>query len=102
VPVAIVGVLGANRAGPLLTTLCRHAKEIYIVVLAQPRAMSHAELESCVPPNYQGRVTRATVAQLFPGGDACTAGAPDDVIVVTGSIYLLGEVLTQLAMRPSR
>jgi dihydrofolate synthase/folylpolyglutamate synthase len=26
----------------------------------------------------------------------CTAGGPDDVIVVTGSIYLLGEVLTRL------
>ena len=95
-PVVIVGVLGVDRAGPLIATLCRHAKEIYFVVPAQPRATSHAELEALVPSTYRGRVVRASVAQLFPGGDVCNAGGPDDVVVVTGSIYLLGEVMTQL------
>ena len=26
----------------------------------------------------------------------CTAGGPDDTLVVTGSIYLLGEVMARL------
>jgi dihydrofolate synthase/folylpolyglutamate synthase len=39
---------------------------------------------------------RATVEELFPSPFVCTAGKRDDVIVVTGSIYLLGEVLSRL------
>jgi dihydrofolate synthase/folylpolyglutamate synthase len=39
---------------------------------------------------------RSTVEQLFPAPDCCTAGGPDDVVVVTGSIYLLGEVMARL------
>lgn len=96
-PVVITGVLGAERAGPLLASICRHAGELHLVVPAQPRACSHAELVALVPPGFRGRVVRSSVEQLFPGGDVCTAGGPDDVIVVTGSIYLLGEVMTRLA-----
>lgn len=101
-PVVVVGVLGVDRAGPLIATLCRHAKEIYFVVPAQPRASSHTELEALVAPSYRGRVVRATVVELFPGGDVCNAGGPDDVVVVTGSIYLLGEVLAQLGKNGAR
>jgi dihydrofolate synthase/folylpolyglutamate synthase len=95
-PVAIVGALGAARAGPLLEVLSRHCRELYLVVPHQSRASSHAELESLVPPSFQGRVLRSTVEELFPTPESCTAGSPDDVIVVTGSIYLLGEILTRL------
>jgi len=95
-PVVIVGVLGADRAASLILTICRHAREIYFVVPAQPRATSHAELETLVPASFRGKIFRATVEELFPGGDVCTAGAPNDTIVVTGSIYLLGEVMARL------
>jgi dihydrofolate synthase/folylpolyglutamate synthase len=95
-PVVITGVLGAERARPLIETVCRHAREIHFVVPQQPRACSHAELEALVPPDFRGRVMRATVAGLFPSANACTAGGPDDVLVVTGSIYLLGEVMARL------
>lgn len=95
-PVVIAGALGAGRAGPLLAAVCRHAGEVHLVVPAQPRATSHDELVSLVPPDFRGRVVRANVSELFPGGDGCTAGGPDDVIVVTGSIYLLGEVMARL------
>ncbi len=95
-PVAIVGALGAMRAGPLLEVLCRHCSELYLVVPHQARASSHAELEALVPGSFSGRVTRSTVEELFPSPLVCTAGRRDDVIVVTGSIYLLGEVLSRL------
>jgi dihydrofolate synthase/folylpolyglutamate synthase len=36
------------------------------------------------------------VEGLFPAPGICTAGGSDDVIVMTGSIYLLGEVLSRL------
>lgn len=96
-PVVITGVLGINRAIPLVEAICRHAREIHFVVPNQPRACSHAELVALVPADFPGRVVRADVATLFPAADVCTAGLPDDVVVVTGSIYLLGEVISRLA-----
>jgi dihydrofolate synthase/folylpolyglutamate synthase len=95
-PVVITGALGEARARPLLTTIAPQAREIHLVVPQQARACSHAELEAWVPPTFRGRVVRATVEGLFPTPDTCTAGGPDDVLVVTGSIYLLGEIMARI------
>ncbi|EIP96953.1 folylpolyglutamate synthase/dihydrofolate synthase [Opitutaceae bacterium TAV1] len=95
-PVVITGVLGTLRARPLLETIARHASEIHLVVPQQARACGFAQLEALVPASFSGPVRRGTVEALFPSADVCAAGGPDDVIVVTGSIYLLGEVLTRL------
>ena len=95
-PIVITGALGADRAQPLIETICRHAKEIHFVVPNQTRACSYEELESFVPPTFKGNVRRATVAGLFPTPATCSAGGPADTLVVTGSIYLLGEVMARL------
>jgi dihydrofolate synthase/folylpolyglutamate synthase len=95
-PVIITGALGARRAGALLATAARHARELHLVVPQQARACSYEELTALIPADFSGRVVRATVEGLFPRPDVCTAGRPDDVVVVTGSIYLLGEVLARL------
>jgi dihydrofolate synthase / folylpolyglutamate synthase len=95
-PVAIVGALGTMRAGPLLEVLCRHCRELHLVVPHQARASTYAELEALIPVTFGGRAIRSTVEQLFPTPLVCTAGGDDDIIVVTGSIYLLGEVLCRL------
>jgi dihydrofolate synthase/folylpolyglutamate synthase len=99
-PVIITGSLGFARARPLLETIARHAREIHLVVPQQARACSHAELEALVPSTFRGSVIRATVDSLFPSPETCTAGGPDDVVVVTGSIYLLGEIMAKL--QPAR
>ena len=99
-PIVITGVLGAVRARPLLETICRFAKEIHFVVPQQARACGYEELEGMVSAAFfarGGRVVRSTVEGLFPTTDNCTAGGADDVIVLTGSIYLLGEVMARLA-----
>ena len=95
-PVVVTGVLGAVRARPLLEVICRHARELHLVVPQQARACSYTELEALLPATFRGRVVRATVEGLFPAADICTAGGADDVVVVTGSIYLLGEVMARL------
>ena len=98
-PVVITGVLGVARARPLIETIARHAREIHFVVPHQPRACSFEDLESLVPAEFRargGRVVRARVEELFPSRDRCTVGGADDVVVVTGSIYLLGEVMARL------
>lgn len=96
-PIVITGVLGVARARPLIEAIARHATEIHFVVPHQSRACSFAELESLVPASFRGRVVRATVEDLFPASNRCAVGGPEDVVVVTGSIYLLGEVMARLA-----
>ena len=99
-PVVITGVLGAVRARPLLETISRYAKEIHFVVPQQARACGYDELEAILPPEFAargGRVVRSTVETIFPTRDTCTVGGRDDIVVVTGSIYLLGEVMVRLA-----
>ncbi|MEY4940138.1 MAG: hypothetical protein RIQ93_1873 [Verrucomicrobiota bacterium] len=98
-PIIIVGVLGTGRAGPLMETICRHAGKLHLIVPQQPRACRFEELEALVPATYRGAVMRDSVARLFPSPGKCAAGGPTDVIVVTGSIYLLGEIMERLGPR---
>ncbi|QYM80152.1 bifunctional folylpolyglutamate synthase/dihydrofolate synthase [Horticoccus luteus] len=95
-PVVVTGVLGAARARPLLETIARYAREIHLVRPQQERACSWEELEAFVPATFSGTVRRGTVPDIFPGPGQCRVGAADDVVVVTGSIYLLGEILARL------
>jgi dihydrofolate synthase/folylpolyglutamate synthase len=99
-PIVIVGVLGTVRAEPLLQAISRHARAIHLVMVDQPRATAREDLRKLVPDDYRGAVELATVSALFPGPGVCTVGDSSDVIVVTGSIYLLGEVMTRLAQAP--
>ena len=95
-PIVVVGVLGVERAGPLLDVVSRHAAEIHLVEPRDPRAVSTEQLRSLVPKGFPGRVIRDEVQRIFPGGKHCSLGQQGDLVVVTGSIYLLGEVIAQL------
>src|SRR5690606_2577923 len=94
-PIIAVGALGAARAGPLINVVCRFARAVHLVVPRQARACSHAELRRLVPPDFAGEVTDSRLETLFGPGEirCCEDG---DVVVVTGSIYLAGEVLLQV------
>ncbi|MBM3841972.1 MAG: bifunctional folylpolyglutamate synthase/dihydrofolate synthase [Verrucomicrobia bacterium] len=94
-PVVITGILGAVRARPLLAAIAEHAAEIVLVPPDQPRACSVNELRELIPAAFSGPVRSGRVDQLFPETGVCEAGPPDGVVVVTGSLYLLGEVLTR-------
>ncbi len=95
-PVIMTGALGEFRARALLEVIARHAREIHLAVPHQERACDHEELERCVPATFAGPVVRATVADAFPGPERCTIGGPEDAVVVTGSIYLIGEVFERI------
>ncbi len=98
-PVVITGVLGVDRARALLGVVARHARAIFLVRPAQARATSYEELERLVPEDFLtggGHLRRANLEAVFPSEGVCAVGEPGDVIVVTGSIYLLGEVLARL------
>ncbi len=95
-PVIVTGALGEFRARALLEVIGRHAREIHLAIPHQARACSFAELEHCLPANFGGRVSHTTVAEAFPSPDRCTIGGGEDTVVVTGSIYLIGEVFERL------
>ena len=92
----VTGVLGVARARPLLETISRNAAEIHLVMPQQSRASSFEELEALIPKSFTGKVSRTTVAGVFPAAGVCTVGGLTDTVVVTGSIYLLGEVLARI------
>ncbi|MBE2215689.1 MAG: bifunctional folylpolyglutamate synthase/dihydrofolate synthase [Opitutaceae bacterium] len=96
-PDIVLGVLGVPRAQAIVPVAARYARSLsFVVVPHQPRACSHEELAACVPGDYTGEVRRTTVDALFPARRRCALGGPGETVVVTGSIYLLGEVMDRL------
>ncbi len=95
-PVIVTGALGEFRARALLGVVLRHAREVHLVTPHQARACTFEEMLALVPVADRALVQRGSLEQIFPDAHTCTLGEPDDAIVVTGSIYLLGEVLERL------
>jgi dihydrofolate synthase / folylpolyglutamate synthase len=95
-PVVVTGATGERRAMAVLAAVAKHAREIHLVVPQQDRAMPFEVLERCIPTGYSGTVRRATLKEVFPYPEHCAVGAPGETVVVTGSLYLLGEVLERL------
>ncbi|HLP25509.1 MAG TPA: folylpolyglutamate synthase/dihydrofolate synthase family protein [Acidobacteriota bacterium] len=95
-PIVVTGVLGEFRARALLEVIARHAREVHLIPPHQARACSYEELERIGGPDLSGRLKRATIDAVFPDAQTCALGGPDDVVVVTGSIYLLGEILAHI------
>jgi dihydrofolate synthase/folylpolyglutamate synthase len=95
-PIIVTGILGEFRARALLDVVCRYAREVHLVPPHVDRASSYAELEAVVPAESRHLLHRATLEGIFPDARTCTLGGPEDVVVVTGSIYLLGELLARI------
>jgi dihydrofolate synthase/folylpolyglutamate synthase len=93
-PVVLAGTLGKDRAKDLMEVVARYAREIRLLVPNQPRACSYESLEEAIPEEFSGKVTRSTVIREFP--PPASVETDDVPFVVTGSIYLLGEVLARI------
>ncbi len=95
-PVIVAGVLGEFRARALLDVVCRYGREVHLLPPHIERASTHEQLESYAPPEHRAKLRRATLEQVFPDAYSCALGNPGDTVVVTGSIYLLGEILARI------
>ncbi len=95
-PVIVAGALGEFRARALLDVVLRHARELHLVTPHQVRATSYETMLALMPPALHHLVRQGALEQIFPDAATCTLGAPGDTVVITGSIYLLGEVLERL------
>jgi len=93
-PTVIVGALGVDRARPLVAAAAKVAGRLVLVRPDNERACSVEELAGLVPADFRGDIRRASVAELFPSPAMC--GAEGEIIVVLGSLYLVGEVLARL------
>lgn len=97
-PTIIVGVLGADRARPILRTAAKHARRIVLVRPAQERACTLETLRSCIPENFAGAILESDVRSLFPRENVCALDTEKgESLIVAGSCYLAGEVSAALA-----
>jgi len=99
-PVIVAGALGEFRARALLDVVLRHAREVALVTPHQARATSYADMRALVPDVLRPLVREDSLERIFPDAGTCALGGPGDTVVITGSIYLLGEVLERL--QPAR
>lgn len=92
-PDVVMGVMGEYRAKALIPVVSRYARSFTFVMPEQSRSASFEELECLVPEGFDGSVRRRSIAELFPSKGICSLDEPSiHPIVVTGSIYLIGEV----------
>lgn len=92
-PDVVMGVMGGYRAAALVPAVCRWAASVTFVTPQQDRACSTEELEALVPEWFDGEVSRSSVEEIFPSRGVCSLDLPGrGALVITGSIYLIGEV----------
>jgi dihydrofolate synthase / folylpolyglutamate synthase len=96
-PIVVTGMLGEHRAEALMPVIAAFAREIHLVRPKQPRACAWEALEVAIPADFTGPVHRTRLEEAFPAFGRVNLGRPGEVVVVTGSIYLLGEVLEAVA-----
>jgi dihydrofolate synthase/folylpolyglutamate synthase len=102
-PVIITGLLGEFRAKAILPVLARHAERLYFARPNQLRALTYEQLAALVPADFPGQTLRGNLDELFPAPGRVAAGVEGQPVVVTGSIYLVGEIMERLggSERPS-
>ena len=100
-PWIVAGTLGEFRARYLMPVVAKHARGLFLLEPQQPRAATFRVLRRYLPLQSGFPVNNTTKEMLFPDEQTCSIGQPGDTIVVTGSIYLLGEVLARLTGQES-
>ena len=90
-PEVWIGVLGEDRAPEIMKVICEFASSMKLFEVNQPRACSINFLQSCIPDSFDGEVTRFTLenAKQF-----LLKKKSYKTILVTGSIYLIGDILS--------
>ncbi|MGF1484979.1 MAG: bifunctional folylpolyglutamate synthase/dihydrofolate synthase [Opitutales bacterium] len=92
-PVVVTGVLGERRAQALFPVIARYAASVHLIRPQQLRACSFEAMEAVLGNVFSGPMYRSETRALFPEAGACTVGEAAQPIVVTGSLYAVGEVM---------
>ena len=94
-PIIITGILGNERARDIMPLLSKYTEALYLVEPKQPRSCSAETLASMIPKSQPVQTIASGIETLFSKG-RCHIGKETDTILITGSIYLIAEVLTIL------
>lgn len=97
-PIIVAGTLGEDRARSLMKVVARYAEAIYLVAPNQDRATPTSFLRKCLDRD----AVETELAALFPEPGRCALGEPGDTIVLTGSLYLIGEALERIQGHASK
>ena len=89
-PAIIFGGLREKDLRKMLSTLSKIATRFFIVPVQSRRAAAPAEIQSLVPANVPSS-TCTSVAQALQ-----CAQQFDEMILVTGSLFLIGEAIAHL------
>lgn len=89
-----VGVLGEDRAEDIIKVVAEFAVSLKLFEVQQPRACSIHSLRSLIPDSFTGEVL---AFDLEKAKKELRKACSNKTILVTGSIYLIGDVLALLA-----
>lgn len=95
-PIIVASTLGEERGRSLMQAVAPYARELHLVQPGQDRATPTRFLASCLPEDRSFKVHHSSVDTLFTDCMSGSLGQPGGTIVVTGSIYLIGEVLERI------
>jgi dihydrofolate synthase/folylpolyglutamate synthase len=89
----ITGVMGEARAKKIVPLLSQFATNLVFVVPNQPKACSFETLKRCVPEAYTGKIESSNLESIILHPNKTIYDDIKKPVLVTGSIYLLGEFL---------
>lgn len=95
-PHMVAGTTGESRARSLMPVVARYARTIALAQPDQERAVTCDELQAHLGDAFSGEVAHVSLEDIFPKPNHCTLGVLGDTIVVTGSLYLIGEVMSRV------
>lgn len=88
-----VGILGEDRAPEIMDVVQSNAQSIKLFEVNQPRACSFSFLHSLIPKSFEGPIMNSN---LKKAKSDLTHSDKNKTILVTGSIYLIGDILSIL------
>lgn len=92
-PTILLGATSLARARVVIKSLMPYAQAFLLAQAEDLRSIRVEELRRCVPADFLGTVQAIDLKEIFPRPGVCTWGTREDVLIVTGSMYLVGEVL---------
>ena len=94
-PHFVFGTVGETRCKAIVPIITKYANSIHLVKSAQLNATDPAMIEAFIS-DEKIPLYHSNCESIFPRKGECAIGNDSDLIIVTGSIYLIGEVLARL------
>ena len=91
-PLIVVGATSQARAESLLRTVVPYTDQLFLVEFNHERALTPETIREFLPKDFRGTVQEIRVDELFSYGRFRLEVKPGQAIVVTGSIYMTGEI----------